>query len=183
MVSTSSALVNGLGSAFLNGGKNSQIFLSAPIAARTGGSALSPKRFTMVAAAAVAPKKSWIPAVKDLGKDPAFLKRYREAELIHDRWAMAAVVGIFVGQAWIGIPWFEAGATPGAVSLFSFGSLIGTQLLLMDTLKDGVYIPDTEKLERLKLVEIKQARLAMLAMLKFYFEAGQGKTPLGALGP
>ena len=33
-----------------------------------------------------------------LGKDPAFLKWYREAELIHGRWAMAAVLGIFMGQ-------------------------------------------------------------------------------------
>ncbi|CAA3001623.1 chlorophyll a-b binding CP24 10A, chloroplastic [Olea europaea subsp. europaea] len=51
MVSTSFALVNGFGfSAFLNGGKNSHILLSAPIAARTGGSALSPKRYIVVAA-------------------------------------------------------------------------------------------------------------------------------------
>uniref|UniRef100_A0A453C452 Chlorophyll a-b binding protein, chloroplastic n=1 Tax=Aegilops tauschii subsp. strangulata TaxID=200361 RepID=A0A453C452_AEGTS len=170
-----------------------------------------------------------------LGKDPAFLKWYREAELIHGRWAMAAVLGIFIGQAYSGVPWFEAGAQPGAVAPFSFGSLLGTQLLLMgwveskrwvdffnpdsqsvewatpwsrtaenfanftgeqgypggkffDPLglggetKDGVYIPDTEKLERLKVAEIKHSRLAMLAMLIFYFEAGQGKTPLGALG-
>nr|CAB3487252.1 unnamed protein product [Digitaria exilis] len=217
----------------------------------------SPRR-ALVVAAAVA-KKSWIPAFKSdaefinppwldgslpgdfgfdplgLGKDPAFLKWYREAELIHGRWAMAAVLGIFVGQAWSGIPWFEAGADPGAIAPFSFGSLLGTQLLLMGwveskrwvdffnpdsqsvewatpwsrtaenfanftgdqgypggkffdplglagTVKDGVYIPDTEKLERLKLAEIKHARIAMLAMLTFYFEAGQGKTPLGALG-
>ncbi|AQK96232.1 light harvesting complex photosystem II subunit 6, partial [Zea mays] len=33
-----------------------------------------------------------------LGKDPAFLKWYREAELIHGRSAMAAVLGIFMGQ-------------------------------------------------------------------------------------
>jgi hypothetical protein len=53
---------------------------------------------------------------------------------------------------------------------------------LAGTVKDGVYVPDVEKLERLKLAEIKHARIAMLAMLVFYFEAGQGKTPLGALG-
>ncbi|MQL67662.1 hypothetical protein F6Q10_35215, partial [Streptomyces vinaceus] len=57
-----------------------------------------------------------------LGKDPAFLKWYREAELIHGRWAMAAVLGISVGQAWSGIPWFEAGADPGAIAPLSFGS-------------------------------------------------------------
>ncbi|PWZ32944.1 NADP-dependent malic enzyme, chloroplastic [Zea mays] len=33
-----------------------------------------------------------------VGKDPAFLKWYREAELIHGRWAMAVVLGIFMGQ-------------------------------------------------------------------------------------
>ncbi|VAH33009.1 unnamed protein product [Triticum turgidum subsp. durum] len=202
------------------------------------GAAKPVTRRVVVVAAAVG-KKSWIPAVKSdaefinpswldgslpgdfgfdplgLGKDPAFLKWYREAELIHGRWAMAAVLGIFIGQAYSGVPWFEAGAQPGAVAPFSFGSLLGTQLLLMgwveskrwvdffnpvtgeqgypggkffDPLglggetKDGVYIPDTEKLERLKVAEIKHSRLAMLAMLIFYFEAGQGKTPLGALG-
>ncbi|KAH7296246.1 hypothetical protein KP509_26G015400 [Ceratopteris richardii] len=204
-------------------------------------------------------KKSWLPGVKGggnlvdpewldgslpgdygfdplgLGKDPAALKWYREAEIIHGRWAMAAVVGIFVGQAWSGIPWFEAGAAPGAVSPFSFGTLLGTQLLLMGwveskrwvdyfdpgtqsvewatpwsrtaenfvnatglqgypggkffdplafagELKGGKYIPDYSKLERLQLAEIKHARLAMVAMLIFYFEAGQGKTPLGVFG-
>ncbi|XP_057495451.1 chlorophyll a-b binding protein CP24 10A, chloroplastic-like [Actinidia eriantha] len=171
----------------------------------------------------------------DLGKDPTFLKWYREVELIHGRWAMAAVIGIFVGQAWSGIPWFEAGVDPGAVAPFSFSSLLGTQLLLMGWVEskrgidffnpksqsvawatpwsrtaenfanatgdqgypggkffdplclagiidNGAYIPDAEKLERLKLAEIKHVRIAMLAMLIFYFEAGQGKTPLGALG-
>ena len=225
-------------------------------AASVGAAKPAPRRVLVVAAAA---KKSWIPAFKSdaefvnppwldgslpgdygfdplgLGKDPAFLKWYREAELIHGRWAMAAVLGIFIGQAWSGVPWFEAGAQPGAVAPFSFGSLLGTQLLLMGwveskrwvdffnpesqsvewatpwsrtaenfanatgeqgypggkffdplglagTIKDGVYITDTEKLERLKLAEIKHSRIAMLAMLIFYFEAGQGKTPLGALG-
>ncbi|XP_044509783.1 chlorophyll a-b binding protein CP24 10A, chloroplastic-like [Mangifera indica] len=152
-----------------------------------------------------------------------------------NNFSITAVVGIFAGQAWSGIPWFEAGADPGAIAPFSFGSLLGIQLLLMGwveskkwvdffnpesqavewatpwsrtaenfanatgeqgypggrffdplgfagTIKDGVYIPDTEKLDRLKVAEIKHARIAMLAMLIFYFEAGQGKTPLGALG-
>lgn len=144
-------------------------------------------------------------------------------------------MGIFVGQAWSGVPWYEAGAAPGAVAPFSFGALLGTQLLLMgwvegkrwvdflepssqavewatpwsrtaenfanftglqgypggfffDPLKlagsvqGGKYVVDFEKLERLQLAEIKHARIAMLAMLTFYFEAGQGLTPLGALG-
>ncbi|GFY89153.1 Chlorophyll a-b binding protein CP24 10A like [Actinidia chinensis var. chinensis] len=257
MATTSAAVLNGLGSRLLSGSKKSQALFSAPIPARSvGGAVAAPRKFVVVAAAA---KKSWLPGVRGggnfvdpewldgslpgdygfdplgLGKDPAFLKWYREAELIHGRWAMAAVVGIFVGQAWSGIPWFEAGADPGAIAPFSFGTLLGTQLLLMGwveskrwvdffnpesqsvewatpwsrtaenfanatgdqgypggkffdplslagTISGGVYIPDNEKLERLKLAEIKHARIAMLAMLIFYFEAGQGKTPLGALG-
>lgn len=204
-------------------------------------------------------KLNWIPAVKGggnltdpewldgsltgdygfdplgLGRDPAALKWYREAEIIHGRWAMAAVLGIFVGQAWSGVPWFEAGADPAAIAPFSFGSLLGTQLLLMGwvetkrwidflnptsqsvewatpwsrtaenfsnatgiqgypggkffdplalagSVNGGQYVPDFSKLERLQLAEIKHARLAMVAMLIFYFEAGQGLTPLGALG-
>ncbi|KAF2556323.1 hypothetical protein F2Q68_00013493 [Brassica cretica] len=251
-MAVSGAVLSGLGSSFLAGGKRSAAALGNAGAPRVG------RKTLIVAAAAAQPKKSWIPAVKGggnfldpewldgslpgdfgfdplgLGKDPAFLKWYREAELIHGRWAMAAVLGIFVGQAWSGVPWFEAGADPRAIAPFSFGSLLGTQLLLMgwveskrwvdffnpdsqsvewatpwsrtaenfanytgdqgypggrffDPLglagksRDGVYEPDREKLERLKLAEIKHSRLAMLAMLIFYFEAGQGKTPLGAL--
>ncbi|KAJ4825070.1 Chlorophyll a-b binding protein CP24 10A, chloroplastic, partial [Turnera subulata] len=196
MAATSAAVVNGLGSSFLRGGNRSQALLSSGVP-RVGASGT--RRFVVVAAA-TAQKKSWIPAVKGggnfidpewldgslpgdygfdplgLGRDPAFLKWYREAELIHGRWAMAAVVGIFVGQAWSGIPWFEAGADPGAIAPFSFGSLLGTQLILMGWVESKRW-----KLERLKVAEIKHARLAMVAMLIFYFEAGQGKTPLGAL--
>eukprot|EP00271_Cylindrocystis_brebissonii_P021690 TRINITY_DN7904_c0_g1_i1.p1 TRINITY_DN7904_c0_g1~~TRINITY_DN7904_c0_g1_i1.p1 ORF type:complete len:264 (+),score=50.26 TRINITY_DN7904_c0_g1_i1:198-989(+) len=173
-----------------------------------------------------------------LGKDPAALKWYREAELIHGRLAMLAVIGIFVGEAFTGIPWFEAGAAPGALSPFSFGSLLGTQLLLTGwvetkrgvdyfnpgtqalewgfpwfdagstaenfasatgqqgypggrffdplglagSISGGQYTPDSSKLATLQKAEIKHARLAMVAMLIFYFEAGQGNTPLGALG-
>ncbi|KAI3933262.1 hypothetical protein MKW92_039656 [Papaver armeniacum] len=192
--------------------------------ATTAKTVVSSRKLVIVAAAGA--KKSWIPAVKGGGNlvDPEWLDG-SEAELIHGRWAMAAVLGIFVGQAYSGIPWFEAGADPGAIAPFSFGSLLGTQLLLMGwppesqavewatpwsltaenfanatgeqgypggkffdplsfagTIQNGVYVPDTEKLERLKLAEIKHSRLAMVAMLIFYFEAGQGKTPLGFLG-
>ncbi|WP_411025302.1 chlorophyll a/b-binding protein, partial [Salmonella sp. s57379] len=83
-------------------------------------------------------------------------------------------------------------ATPGSRTAENFGNATGDQgypggkffdpLGFAGTIQNGVYIPDAEKLERLKLAEIKHARLAMVAMLIFYFEAGQGKTPLGALG-
>ncbi|MBA0738975.1 hypothetical protein Gogos_012282 [Gossypium gossypioides] len=236
MAATSGAVLNGLGSSFLRGGKRSQALLGASIGAKGSPSPAAGTRKLIVY------KVCFFRLPGDygfdplgLGKDPAFLKWYREAELIHGRWAMAAVVGIFVGQAWSGIPWFEAGADPGAIAPFSFGSLLGTQLILMGwveskrwvdffnpqsqsvewatpwsktaenfanatgeqgypggkffdplglagTIQNGVYVPDFDKLERLKLAEIKHARLAMLAMLIFYFEAGQGQTPLGALG-
>lgn len=259
---SASAIVNGFTSPFLSGsnyrGTTFKALFGVVGIGKVGNGGVSARRL-VVAAAAGAQKKSWIPGVRaggnfvdpewldgslpgdygfdplGLGKDPAFLKWYREAELIHGRWAMLAVVGIFVGQAWSGVPWFEAGADPRALSPFSFGTLLGTQLLLMGwveskrwvdffnpdsqsvewatpwsktaenfanatgdqgypggkffdplrlagTIKDGVYVPDREKLERLKLAEIKHARIAMLAMLIFYFEAAQGKTPLGALG-
>ncbi|VFQ81819.1 unnamed protein product [Cuscuta campestris] len=259
---TSAAVLHGLSSSssLLAAGKNSRAFWTAPPAARSRCASASRRRLLVVAAATAAPqKKSWIPAVRGggnlvdpewldgslagdygfdplgLGKDPASLKWYREAELIHGRWAMAAVVGILVGQAWSGVPWFEAGADPGALAPFSFGSLLGTQLLLMGwveskrwvdfynpdsqavewatpwsktarnfanatgeqgypggkffdplcfagSIQNGEYVTDFDKLERLKVAEIKHARIAMVAMLVFFLEAGQGKTPLGALG-
>ncbi|VAH33008.1 unnamed protein product [Triticum turgidum subsp. durum] len=199
------------------------------------GAAKPVTRRVVVVAAAVG-KKSWIPAVKSdaefinpswldgslpgdfgfdplgLGKDPAFLKWYREAELIHGRWAMAAVLGIFsfgslLGTQLLLMGWVESKrwvdffnpdsqsvewATPWSRTAENFANFTGEQgypggkffdpLGLGGETKDGVYIPDTEKLERLKVAEIKHSRLAMLAMLIFYFEAGQGKTPLGALG-
>ncbi|KAF4402698.1 hypothetical protein G4B88_012483, partial [Cannabis sativa] len=37
---------------------------------------------------------------------------------------MAAVLGIFVGQAWSVVPWFEAGADPSAIAPFSFSSIL-----------------------------------------------------------
>ncbi|PPS02833.1 hypothetical protein GOBAR_AA17834 [Gossypium barbadense] len=260
MASTSGTVINGLGSSFLCGGIRSQALWGASSIGPTVATPTATRKRKLIVVAAAPPKKSWLPAVKGggnlvdpewldgsyaswglwirptrLGKDPTFLKWYREAELIHGRWAMTAVVGIFIGQAWSGVPWFEAGADPGAIAPFSFGSLLGTQLLLMGwveskrwvdffnpksqsvewatpwsktaenfanatgqqgypggkffdplglagTIRNGVYIPDYDKLERLQLAEIKHARIAMLAMLIFYFEAGQGKTPLGALG-
>eukprot|EP00850_Spirogloea_muscicola_P005613 SM000026S08862 [mRNA] locus=s26:155689:157050:- [translate_table: standard] len=170
-----------------------------------------------------------------LGSDPAALKWYREAELIHGRLALLAVVGIFIGEAFSGVKWFEAGAQPGALAPFSFGALLGTQLLLtgwvetkrgVDFFNPGTqtvewgdpfrtaenfvnstgqqgypggrffdpfglagkvrgnkYNVDSAELARLQQAEIKHARLAMVAMLIFYFEAGQGLSPLDVFSP
>ena len=69
---TSGAVLNGLGSYFLCGGKRSQTLLATGIAGKAG-AAVSPKRF--VVAAAAAPKKSWIPGVRGGGNfiDPEWL--------------------------------------------------------------------------------------------------------------
>merc|ERR1712188_98008 len=52
-----------------------------------------------------------------LGKDPEQVRKYREAELIHARWAMLAAAGIIIpegleanGADIVGGPWFETGA-------------------------------------------------------------------------
>lgn len=74
MAATSTAVLNGLGSPFLSGGKKSQSLLGAPIGARVGvGAGAGTKRLNVVAAAA--PKKSWLPGVRGGGNliDPEWL--------------------------------------------------------------------------------------------------------------
>ncbi|PKI63337.1 hypothetical protein CRG98_016225, partial [Punica granatum] len=68
---TSGAVVNGLGSTFLCGGKRSQRLLSG-VGARTAGSPAGPRRMVVMAAQ---PKKSWIPGVRGGGNfiDPEWL--------------------------------------------------------------------------------------------------------------
>ena len=70
---TSGSVLNGLGSSFLCGGKRSKTLLATGTGGKVG-AAVSPTRL-IVAAAAAAPKKSWIPAVKGGGNftDPEWL--------------------------------------------------------------------------------------------------------------
>lgn len=74
MAATSGAVLNGLGSSFLCGGKRSQALLGASIGAKGSPSPAAGTRKLIVVAAA-APKKSWIPAVKGGGNfiDPEWL--------------------------------------------------------------------------------------------------------------
>lgn len=66
------AVLNGLGSNFLSGGKRSQTLLATTIGGKVG-AVVSPRR--VIVAVAAAPKKSWIPAVKGGGNftDPEWL--------------------------------------------------------------------------------------------------------------
>jgi light-harvesting complex II chlorophyll a/b binding protein 6 len=72
MAATSGAVLNGLGSSFLCGGKRSYTLLSAGAGARVGG-AVGPKKLIVMAAAQA--KKSWVPGVRGGGNfiDPEWL--------------------------------------------------------------------------------------------------------------
>ncbi|WOL00308.1 hypothetical protein Cni_G09021 [Canna indica] len=136
-----------------------------------------------------------------LGKDPEGLKWYVQAGLVHCRFAMAGVAGILVtdllrvtGISKIPV-WFEAGAVK-----FDFAStqaLFIVQLLLMGSqAEEGTFLgleaaleglqpgypggplfnplglaKDIDNAAELKLKEIKNGRLAMVAMLGFFVQA------------
>lgn len=73
----------------------------------------------------------------NLGADPEALKWYVQAELIHARFAMTAVVGILVPQILtkagvLDVPqWYEAGKVAAESSFASFDTLLMIQLFLM----------------------------------------------------
>mmetsp|Transcript_33240 Transcript_33240/g.86190 ORF Transcript_33240/g.86190 Transcript_33240/m.86190 type:complete len:247 (-) Transcript_33240:118-858(-) len=159
-----------------------------------------------------------------LGKDPAALAYYVEAELVHSRFAMAGVAGILIPSLLthagaLNVPvWYEAGEVAIKGSSIGFGTLLMTQLLLMGWVETkrimdfknpgsqaeagsflglegafkgtapgypgGPFDPmgmAKGNMDELKLKEIKNGRLAMLAMLGFFAEAGLGKDPVDAL--
>lgn len=74
MAATSGAVLNGLGSSFLCGGKRSQqrLLSAVGVGARVGVT-IGPKKLIVVAAAQ--PKKSWLPGVRGGGNlvDPEWL--------------------------------------------------------------------------------------------------------------
>jgi len=137
------------------------------------------------------------------------LARYTEAEVIHGRWAMLGVAGALGAEVLGQGDWYTAPLSVaqggyakyfGAEVPFSLGTLVAIQLVAMAGVEFFRGAADAEKriypggafdpmgmskgnLEELKVKEIKNGRLAMVAFLGFVgqYEAN-GKSPLEALG-
>merc|ERR1712167_529959 len=160
-----------------------------------------------------------------LGKDPAALKWYRQAELQHARWAMLGVTGILIqGIVKPEVSFMDAGKKAAESSYASFGTLLVIQLILMGFVEGrrwqdirkpgstsepsgnffgfenalgggsdvgypgGAFDPigfskgPTSRLNELKLKEIKNGRLAMLAYVGISCAyVSSGKNPIEAL--
>ncbi|GLT51462.1 hypothetical protein SLA2020_248760 [Shorea laevis] len=136
------------------------------------------------------------------------LQRFRECELIHGRWAMLGTLGAIAVEALTGVPWQDAGKVElvegssylGQPLPFSLTTLIWIEVLVIGYIEfqrnaeldpekrlypGGYFDPlglasDPEKIDNLKLAEIKHSRLAMVAFLIFGFQAAfTGKGPIG----
>nr|ACN40533.1 unknown [Picea sitchensis] len=136
------------------------------------------------------------------------LQRFRECELIHGRWAMLGVLGALAVEGFTGIYWQDAGKVElvegssyfGFSLPFNMSTLILIEVLLLGYIEfqrnaevdpetrlypGGKYFDpfglavDEIKKDRLKLAEIKHARLAMVAFLIFAIQAAvTSKGPL-----
>jgi len=121
-----------------------------------------------------------------LGADPERLKWYVEAELVHGRWAMIAVAGI-LGASALGVEgvWYEQGtkdygfpALPlVAMQAITMGYIETKRLQgFQETGETGFissypFDPVGMKSESMKLKEVKNGRLAMIAIVGFAVQA------------
>jgi light-harvesting complex I chlorophyll a/b binding protein 1 len=165
------------------------------------------------------PKPAWLPAdlpanfgfdPLGLGKDSASLDRFREAEVIHGRWAMLGAAGCFAvelaGQgSWADAPlWAINGGSAtylGSNIPFDLTTIAGVEVVGMAIAEGrraeadfngrvypgGAFDPagmskDAKSFETMKIKEIKNGRLAMVAFVGFICQhAATGKSPLEAL--
>ncbi|KAG1673534.1 hypothetical protein FOA52_003834 [Chlamydomonas sp. UWO 241] len=143
-----------------------------------------------------------------LGKDKASLDRFRESEVIHGRWAMLGAAGVFAvelaGQGnWYDAPlWAVNGGAPtylGTPVPFDLTTITAVEVVGM-AIAEGrraeadwtgrVYpgfdpaglAKDPKAFEVMKVKEIKNGRLAMVAFVGFIGQhAATGTSPLEAL--
>ncbi|XWS07646.1 hypothetical protein CRYUN_Cryun41cG0007300 [Craigia yunnanensis] len=135
------------------------------------------------------------------------LQRFRECELIHGRWAMLGSLGAIVVKALTGVAWQDAGKVElvegssylGQPLPFSLTTLIWIEVQVIGYIEfqrnaeldpekrlypGGYFDPlglasDPEKIDNLKLAEIKHSRLAMVFFLIFGIQAAiTGKGPI-----
>ncbi|KAK5826469.1 Chlorophyll a-b binding CP29.3, chloroplastic -like protein [Gossypium arboreum] len=135
------------------------------------------------------------------------LQRFRECELIHGRWAMLGTLGAIAVEALTGVAWQDAGKVElvegssylGQPLPFSLTTLIWIEVLVIGYIEfqrnsvlepekrlypGGYFDPlglasDPDKIDNLKLAEIKHSRLAMVAFLIFGLQAAiTGKGPI-----
>jgi len=137
-----------------------------------------------------------------LGSTPTNLARYQEAELIHCRWAMLGVAGALAVEA-LGIGnWYDAPLAAkqtyfGAEVPLDLNTLVGIEFITMAAVEARRFdnndpqkklypgfdfaglAKDPKTFESMKVKEIKNGRLAMLAFLGLIAQhAATGKTPL-----
>ena len=143
-----------------------------------------------------------------LGKEPANLARFQEAEIIHSRWAMLGVAGAAGQEAITGVTWIEAPVQDsqtylGAESPFPLPVVVAIEVFVMAFVEQqrsnekdpakrlypgGAFDPagfsKGADFETLKKKEIANGRVAMLAFagLIGQAQATNLEGPLSALG-